>query len=230
MKPQKHFLFILFALCSLCGASAQQYDKWFSDSTLRLDYVFAGNATTQHIFFGQAYSSPRWAGRKARLSETFLRGNGQISLSDHQTGELLFVHSFSTLFQEWLATEEARQVDRRIELTGEELDILSHKLTLISESIAAGVQPVLSVTWFIPDSLSMRRSIRQEFSAGLALKGFSCKSSCSPDIFHWNTAKGYIPLGNLSVCTVKEVTVFVSDARNCAACASGSSNAPKALL
>ena len=54
---------------------------------------------------------------------------------------------------EEMVGEEARQVDRRIELTGEELDILSHKLTLISESIAAGVQPVLSVTWFIPDPL-----------------------------------------------------------------------------
>ena len=115
MKSQKRILFILLALCSLRGARAQQFDKWFADSTLRLDYVFAGNANSQHIYFEQAFSLPRWAGRKARLGETLLRGNGQVSLSDHQTGELLYVHSFSTLFQEWLATEEARQVDKAFE-------------------------------------------------------------------------------------------------------------------
>ncbi len=93
-------------------AMAQQYDKWFADSTLRLDYVFAGNNTQQHIFFQQAAKSPRWAGRKARLAETFLRGNGQIAVKDHETGETLYVHSFSTLFQEWVATEEARHTDR----------------------------------------------------------------------------------------------------------------------
>ena len=96
-------------------ARAQQFDQWFADSTLRLDYIFAGNAKEQHIFLSQASRSPRWAGRKSRLSETFLRGNGQISLRDHATGQLLFTHSFSTLFQEWQATEEALHVDKAFE-------------------------------------------------------------------------------------------------------------------
>lgn len=105
----------LFALFTPFIARAQQFDQWFADSTLRLDYVFAGNATEQHIFFTQAHRSPRWAGRHSRLSETLLRGNGQISLRDHATGQLLFTHSFSTLFQEWQATSEARLVDKAFE-------------------------------------------------------------------------------------------------------------------
>ncbi len=115
MKTLRILFSILLALCTVTGAKGQQFDKWFADSTLRLDYVFAGNATSEHIFLEQAYSSPRWAGRKARLAETFLRGNGQIVLRDHETGEKLFTHSFSTLFQEWKATEEARQVDKAFE-------------------------------------------------------------------------------------------------------------------
>ena len=115
MKTPKYLLTLLFALSTSFIARAQQFDQWFADSTLRLDYVFAGNATQQHIFLTQAYRSPRWAGRKSRLSETFLRGNGQISLRDHETGQLLFTHSFSTLFQEWQATDEARQVDKAFE-------------------------------------------------------------------------------------------------------------------
>ena len=112
---KKSFFLVFIALSVCCTLSAQRYEQWFADSTLRLDYVFAGNGGTQHIFFEQAYKSPRWAGRKSRLSETFLRGNGQISLRDHATGELLFTHSFSTLFQEWLATEEAQKVDKAFE-------------------------------------------------------------------------------------------------------------------
>ncbi len=107
--------FLLLAICSAASMKGQEFDKWFADSTLRLDYVFAGNAKSEHIFFEQAFSSPRWAGRKARLAESFLRGNGQIVMRDHQSGETLFAHSFSTLFQEWKATEEAQRVDKAFE-------------------------------------------------------------------------------------------------------------------
>lgn len=106
------FLLVGFIPCSING---QNYDKWFSDSTLRLDYVFAGSASEQHIFFEKACSTARWAGRKARLSETFMQGNGQISIKDHASGQLLYVHSFSTLFQEWLATNEAQHLNKAFE-------------------------------------------------------------------------------------------------------------------
>lgn len=101
-------------VCTLRGLS-QQYDEWFADSTLRIDYIFAGNSTQQHIFFKKAYKSARWAGRKSRLSETFLRGNGQITVKDHESGQLLYTHSFSTLFQEWIATDEARHTEKAFE-------------------------------------------------------------------------------------------------------------------
>ena len=91
------------------------FDQYFEDRTLRLDYVFAGNSTEQHIYFEQAYSTPRWAGRRNRLAEMPLLGNGQIKLKDAETGLLLYVHTFSSLFQEWQATEEARHVQKSFE-------------------------------------------------------------------------------------------------------------------
>lgn len=93
-------------------AAAQQFDDFFEDRTLRLDYVFGGSNKSQHIFFEQAYSKSGWAGRKSRLTDMPLRGNGQICLKSHQTGQLLYVHTFSTLFQEWQATEEATKVHK----------------------------------------------------------------------------------------------------------------------
>ncbi len=97
------------------GANAQSFDEWFADSTLRLDYVFAGNNRSQQIFLKQMLTTSRWAGRKSRLTDMPLAGNGQLKVKDHATGQLLYVHTFSTLFQEWQATEEATRLQRAFE-------------------------------------------------------------------------------------------------------------------
>ena len=111
----KRFFFSLLIAAAAVTAMAQQFDEWFVDSTLRLDYVFAGNNRDQRIYLEQICSTPRWAGRKSRLAEVPLKGNGQLTVKDHETGETLFVHTFSTLFQEWQATEEATKVDKAFE-------------------------------------------------------------------------------------------------------------------
>jgi hypothetical protein len=109
---------ILLAFCAVGLAAetcAQAFDNHFEDRTLRLDYVFGGNNKEQHIFFEQAYSTTRWAGRRSRLTDMPLKGNGQIRLKDSATGELLYIHTFSTLFQEWQTTEEATKVQKAFE-------------------------------------------------------------------------------------------------------------------
>ena len=111
----KRILFSLSVAFMAFAAMAQQFDDCFCDSTLRLDYVFAGNNRDQQIYFEKASVTPRWAGRKARLAEVPLKGNGQLTVTDHVTGQTLYVHTFSTLFQEWQATEEATKVNRAFE-------------------------------------------------------------------------------------------------------------------
>lgn len=108
------FLLTCIALAAL-AATAQQFDDFFDGRTLRLDYVFAGNHDAQQIYLEQMYVTPQWAGRKARLADVPLKGNGQIQVKDHATNQVLFVHTFSTLLQEWLATEEATKVNRAFE-------------------------------------------------------------------------------------------------------------------
>lgn len=100
-----------------CGltAHAQSFDEWFCDRTLRLDYVFAGDASRQELYVDQLSSMPHWYGRRSRLSELPLAGNGQITLRSHRLQQVLYRHSFSTLFQEWLATDEARHTRRSFE-------------------------------------------------------------------------------------------------------------------
>ena len=111
----KRYLFVL--LVCFCGltAQAQVFDEWFSDRTLRLDYVFAGDVQHQQLYVDQLVQMPRWYGRRTHLAELPLAGNGQITVRSHRSQQVIYRHSFSTLFQEWLATDEAKHTQRSFE-------------------------------------------------------------------------------------------------------------------
>lgn len=91
------------------------FDEWFCDTTLRLDYIFAGNSKEQFIYLDKLSRYPRWAGRQQRLNELPLIGNGQIIVRDAATSATIYMTSFSSLFQEWIVTEEAQQQNRSFE-------------------------------------------------------------------------------------------------------------------
>ena len=62
-------LITLGMLCLLSvGAFADGvFDNHFADKTLRIDYIFAGNATTQMVALDELASFEGWAGRKINL-------------------------------------------------------------------------------------------------------------------------------------------------------------------
>lgn len=111
MKKILTFILIAVATC----AYAQDFDRYFEDNTLRIDYIFGGDSARQYIHMQQLYKQPQWAGRRARLSEMFLQGNAQIKVFDHASGKLIYVHTFSTLFQEWLNELEATKLSKSFE-------------------------------------------------------------------------------------------------------------------
>lgn len=94
---------------------AQDFNEYFEDKTLRLDYIFGGNTQEQFIMLDELARYPTWAGRKHHLSENALRGNGQVRLYDEKTNQLIYTTSFSTLFQEWLSTGEAQTATKSFE-------------------------------------------------------------------------------------------------------------------
>ena len=102
-------------LCCGLTVGAQTFEEWFEDKTLRLDYVFAGDASRQELYVDQLSQLPRWFGRRTRLAELPLAGNGQITVRAHRSQQVIYRHAFSTLFQEWLATDEAKHVRRSFE-------------------------------------------------------------------------------------------------------------------
>lgn len=114
----KKTVWILTLGLSLCGhAFAQNFDDYFVDKTLRLDYIFTGNADKQDICLDELSSLPQWAGRHTHLSELPLAGNGEITMKDKATGKVIYRTSFSSLFQEWLGEKEAKVLTRGFENT-----------------------------------------------------------------------------------------------------------------
>ncbi len=94
---------------------AQRFEDHFEERTLRLDYTFCGDANSQQIYVDQLSQMPGWYGKHTRLAEVPLKGNGQLIARDAATGDTLYRHPFSTLFQEWLATDEAKHTPKSFE-------------------------------------------------------------------------------------------------------------------
>lgn len=95
--------------------SAQTFEEFFSDTTLRIDYIFAGNQQQQNIYLDKLNSMPGWYGKRKRLTEVPMEGNGQIVARNHRSGRVVYRNSFSTLFQEWLTYDEAATSQRSFE-------------------------------------------------------------------------------------------------------------------
>ena len=85
------------------------------EQTLRVDYMFSGTDRSVEISLDEMSRFDGWAGRRTNLDKVPVRGNGQICMTDAQTGDTLYRMSFSSLFQEWQTTEEATRVRKSFE-------------------------------------------------------------------------------------------------------------------
>lgn len=111
------FLFLLIGLAVTVALQGQCFSDYFAEKTLRLDYLFVGNAERQEVTLRELSCLPGWAGRRHHLAELPLKGDGQIHVRDKASGVEIYSHSFSSLFQEWLDTDEANGSTKGFENT-----------------------------------------------------------------------------------------------------------------
>lgn len=104
----RQVILVFFMIMSAICLKAQE-------QTLRVDYMFSGTDKSVEISLDEMSRFDGWAGRRTNLTEVPVRGNGQICVTDMQTGDTLYRMSFSTLFQEWQTTEEATMVRKSFE-------------------------------------------------------------------------------------------------------------------
>jgi hypothetical protein len=97
------FLTLICAVATTMAA-AQNFSDYFTNRTLRLDYIFAGKTQQQLIALDELASINNWAGRRINLDKVPVKGNGELSVIDCKSQKCIYRTSFSTLFQEWLTT------------------------------------------------------------------------------------------------------------------------------
>lgn len=109
MKKLYFAIALLFVTAVSAGRLGAQFDRYFHDRTLRMDYVHAGDASGEQFYFEELLDEPYWGGSKVNLVDTTFYGNYYLNVYDAATDSLIYSRGYSTLFWEWMATAEAME-------------------------------------------------------------------------------------------------------------------------
>ncbi len=107
--------FLALMLCSQLLMA--QFDTYFHDRTLRIDYTHAGTATREWYALDQILAEPFWGGSKTNLIDTLYFGKYFFEAFDKHTGELIYSRGYGSLFGEWQTTDEAGYRSRSFQET-----------------------------------------------------------------------------------------------------------------
>ena len=100
-------LMVLFCLPFL-SAGQVNFQKYFLEKSMRFDFLLGGNSSEEKVYPEQIKKEPFWGGSKKNLVDPFNYGNYRFRIFDEKSDSVLFCRGFSTLFEEWQSTAEAK--------------------------------------------------------------------------------------------------------------------------
>jgi len=100
-------ILLYFFILSQLIFSQADYNKYFENKTLRLDYFHTGDKNNDSYSFDELKSEPYWGGSHKNLLDTFDYGTYKFIVIDEKSDKQIYSHTYSTLFQEWQTTDEA---------------------------------------------------------------------------------------------------------------------------
>ena len=107
MKPVLFLLlFIPITYCQI------DFDNYFENKTLRLDYFHSGDKENDYYSFDELIEEPYWGGSKVNLIDKFNYGKYKFEVYDSSSNTLIYSRGYSTLFNEWQTTEEAKHTTK----------------------------------------------------------------------------------------------------------------------
>jgi hypothetical protein len=96
---------MLFA--SLISAQNINFNTYFSDQTMRIDYNHIGDAKTEIVTMDQIYKYGVWAGSTVNLIDKFDNGAYYYKIYDEATKTLIYSKGFDSYFKEYQTGEQA---------------------------------------------------------------------------------------------------------------------------
>ena len=85
------------------------FDEYFSDQTMRIDYFHVGNATSEFITLDQIYDYGIWAGSLKNLIDNFNNGKYYFKVYDDSTNTLIYSKGFDSYFGEYQTSDDAHK-------------------------------------------------------------------------------------------------------------------------
>ena len=92
-----------------CAWGQVNFETYFEDQTLRVDFYQTGDKDELFISLDQLYRVPVWAGCPDHLIDDLNRGTFQVRLVDPDSGTLIYSRGFCALFGEYKTTDDAAQ-------------------------------------------------------------------------------------------------------------------------
>lgn len=105
-------IFLILLILPLLSVAQLNFENHFLNNSMRFDFILGGNSEDVHIYPEQIKQEAHWAGSKKNLIDSFNYGSYRFRVFDLQSDSLLFLKGFSTLFQEWQTTPEAKEKNR----------------------------------------------------------------------------------------------------------------------
>ncbi|MDE5421412.1 IgA Peptidase M64 [Ancylomarina sp. DW003] len=102
----------LLVIATQLSFASVDFETYFENKTLRIDYLLGGNAKEQTVFLQNLKKEAHWGGTTKNLVDTFDYGNFRFKLIDKASGNLIYSRGFGSLFQEWQSTPEAKTLSR----------------------------------------------------------------------------------------------------------------------
>lgn len=101
---KKILLFALFFI-SLYIASANTFNQYFEDKTLRINYLHIGNKSIEELVISDFVLKKGWFGTRSQLIEPYMYGDLLVEVFDKKTNIIIYSRSYSCLFTEYRTTE-----------------------------------------------------------------------------------------------------------------------------
>ncbi|MCF0206899.1 MAG: peptidase M64, partial [Bacteroidales bacterium] len=89
-----------------------QFDKYFENRTMRIDYYHAGDAKTEAYYIDEIIAEDYWGGSLTNLIEPTKFGKFYVKVYDAASNQLIFGRSYSTLFGEWQTVDESKTIKK----------------------------------------------------------------------------------------------------------------------
>ena len=105
--------FFSFFLLSIIQAQTINFNDYFTDQTMRIDYFHIGDANSEVVTLDQGYQYGIWAGSLNNLLDNFNNGAYYYKVYDAASGRLIFSRGFDSYFKEYQTSDEASKGIKR---------------------------------------------------------------------------------------------------------------------